>query len=73
MKDWVELGPTIFTSKNLEALIVGAVMACYNIYIYEIRIGKGGDHSWVYRGTLDHVVSHKHSLIMEITNHYPVT
>ena len=38
--------------KNLEALIVGAVMACYNKHIYVIRIGKGGGHSWVYRSVV---------------------
>ena len=39
-------------------MIVGAVMACYNKHIYEMRIGKGGvilgflGVSWVSRGTL---------------------
>ena len=27
-------------------------MACYNKHVYEIRIGKGGGHSWVYRSVV---------------------
>lgn len=38
--------------KILEAMIVGAVMACYDKHIYEIRIGKGGGHSWVSRSVV---------------------
>ena len=33
-------------------MIVGAVTACYNKHTYEIRIEKGGGHSWVYRSVV---------------------